>query len=586
MHYYPKLLGNEAEMAHEDVHYEVFLKKNVKASWTLVEALKDRNAAMGLAKKLQTNHSSGSIRVVREVWDAESGGFRGGSIFEVGPEKYAGDEKPAEASIPCLTPDDLSGPAARDTLRRALSDWLERSQVCPMELLHRPDLIEQLDGSDTDLQHAIQKVAIARAQNSDASVHAYVRLITELVQRGIEQSRKEAKAGGKPPRGKSFAETASLVAGKSAPEKLMRRAIADQLSESYDMGEKVRHLLDMHDDLPEDAQARALAATHTDAFMAEILSFDSALRRVLGDTVDLGDEVLRLTGIYEGAPDSPDLSRAPETARRLASQIKQASLPAAHNELAQQILEKLRAPKRFRPRSVMAEIELARKLAQRLIVSAGQNLNLNPDALVEAFTHRSARLLQPDAIEEALSGAHTPVDQIERLFAMEDHLVGEENKKKLASYIRGKVQANTTVNFFLRGAGQPLERLSQVTSLQARAMKGGFPKADKRELVEAFDTLGLAILDATKVMDRVAGSNAPVLDRAAALLKLAATGLLPEGRCRYDAQARAVRMMESDEGRVAAASPGGEQKMLAVQQLLAQLAPPETQSTPEEGTAA
>ena len=152
-------------MAHEDVHYEVFLKKNVKASWTLVEALKDRNAALALANKLHANHSSGSIRVVREVWDAESSGFRGGAIFEIGPEKFSGDEKPAEATIPCLTPDDLSGPAARDTVRRALSGWLERSQVCPMELLHRPDLIEELDGSDTDLQHAIQKVAIARAQN-------------------------------------------------------------------------------------------------------------------------------------------------------------------------------------------------------------------------------------------------------------------------------------------------------------------------------------------------------------------------------------------------------------------------------------
>ena len=571
-------------MAHEDVHYEVFLKKNVKASWTLVEALKDRNAALALANKLHANHSSGSVRVVREVWDAESSGFRGGAIFEVGPETFSGDDKPAEATIPCLTPDDLSGPAARDTVRRALSGWLERSQVCPMELLNRPDLIEELDGSDTDLQHAIQKVAIARAQNSDASVHAYVRLITELVQRGIEQSRKEAKAGGKPPRGKSFSESATLVASKTTSEKQMRRLIADELSEAYDLGEKVRRLLDMHDDLPEGEEARGLAAKQTDAFIAEILSFDSALRRVLGDTVDLGDEVLRLTGIYEGAPDSPDLSRAPETARRLAGQIKSASLPAAHSELAQQILEKLRAPKRFRPRSVMAEIELARKLAQRLIVSAGENLN--PEALVDAFTHRSARLLQPDAIEEALSGAHTPVDQIERLFAMEDHLVGEENKKKLASYIRAKVTANTTVSYFVRGSGSPLERLSRVTSLQARANKGGFPKSDKKELVEAFDTLGLAILDATKVMDRVAGSQAPVLDRAAALLKLSTTGVLPEGRCRTDAQLRAVRLMESDEARVAAASPGGEAKMLAVQQLFAQLAPPETQDPPQSDTAA
>jgi len=557
-------------MSREDVHYEVFIKKNAKASWTLVEALPDKSVALSLGKKLEKNHAKGSVRIVREVWDASSGGFRGGAIYESGPDRFDGSEKPAEASIPCLTPDDLNGPAARDTLRRALSGWLERSQVCPMELLHRPDLIEELDSSDNDLQHAIQKVAIARAQNDDASVHAYVRLITELVQRGIAQSRKEAKAGAKIPGKGDFSKRMETLASEGASEKRVRRMIAEDLSKSYDMGDKVRHLLDMHDDLPDCPNARGLAAEQTDAFMAELLSFDSALKRVLGDTVDLGDEVLRLTGIYEGAPQSPDLERAPETARRLAEQIKGQALPQVHSELAQQILDKLRAPKRFRPRSVMAEVELARKLAQRLIVSAGGNLN--PDSLVEAFTHRSARLLAPDAIEEALSGAHTPIDQIDRLFALEDNLVGEENKKKLASYIRAKVTAGTTERHFVRGPGQPFERLSQITHMQGRVKKSGFPNADKQELIRALDSLGLEVLDATKIMERVAGSGAPVLDRAVALLKLAATGVLPEGRCCSDAMGRAERLLQSEDGRQAASEPGGQHKMMQVQQLMAHMA--------------
>jgi len=571
----------------EDVHYEVFLKKNAKASWTMVEALNDRHAALGLAKKLQNNHAKGSVRVVREVWSDQENAFRGGPIFEAGPERFVGDEEPAEATIPCLTPDDLAGPAARDTLRRVLSGWLERSQVCPMELLHRPDLIEELDGSDNDLQHAIQKVAIARAQNDDASVHLYVRVITDLVQRGIAQSRKEAKAAKAPPKAGSFAEVAEKIVAEGSTEKRLRRAIASELSEACDMGEKVRRLLDMHDNLPENPEAQAAAAAQTDAFLAEMLSFDGALRRVLGDTVDLGDEVLRLTSIYEGAPSSADLNRAPDTAKRLAAQIKVDALPAAHTELAQQILDKLRAPKRFRPRSVMAEIELARKLAQRLIVASGQNLN--PEALVEAFTHRSARLLAPEAVDEALTGAHTPPDQIDRLFAMEDNLVGEDNKKKLASYIRAKINAGATERYFTTGPGQPFERLSAITLMQTRVKKGGFPKADKTELLQALDQLGLQVLDATKVMDRVAGSGADILDRATALLKLAATEVLPEGHCRQDAQARAVRLLESDEGRMASAGPGGDQKLVMIQKLMAHLAPERTQAPVEaepEGDAA
>ena len=559
-------------MARKDVHYEVFLKKHKKASWSLVEALDDRQEALDLAHRLKSRHVKGSVRVEREHWIPEESAFRGGIIFEAGPEKFtAPKDKTGEASLPCLTPDDLAGPAARETLRRVLSGWLERNQVAPLELLHRPDLIEALDGSDTDLQQAVQKVAIARAQSSDASVHAYVRLLNDLVEKGVAQARREAKAAKKPPRAKGFAELSEKILAECSPEKRLRRAIAERLSEAPDYAVKTGVLLDFHDDLPAVPEAREFAARETDSFLAEILTFDGALRSVLGRTEDLGEEVERLTAVYEGSPDGADLLDASDTARRLAEKFAHKALPATHVEIATRILDALRAPKRFRPASVMKEIELARKLAQRLIVASGPNLH--PDSLVDAFTHRSAKLLAPEAVEEALANCADIGEQIERLYKMEDNLVGEQNKAKLAAHIRGKLTSTQAESLFVRGGGSPLERLSRLTRLQARALKGSFSAQDKTELAETFDQVGMMILDETKVLSKLGQSGQPPLEQARGLLKLAAGGVLPVGRCSQDAQSRAMRILAGEMARRAAAEPENRPVVTEIHTLLGALAP-------------
>ena len=64
----------------------------------------------------------------------------------------------------CLGPQDLYAPHARELIGRVLEDWLGRNGVTAFELLHRPDLVERLEASGVELQHAIQKVAIPESQ--------------------------------------------------------------------------------------------------------------------------------------------------------------------------------------------------------------------------------------------------------------------------------------------------------------------------------------------------------------------------------------------------------------------------------------
>lgn len=559
-------------MANGKVHFEVFLKKHPKAEWVLVEALNERSDAITLADRLVAKMPRGSARVARETWNDASGTFSSVTIHEVGAERFSvPKEKTGEATLPCVTPEDLAGPAARDTVRRVLAPWLERQEICPLELLYRPDMAEALDACESDLQHAIQKVAIARSQNSDASVHAYVRLLTELVQRAIEKARKDAKRKAQDPKNASFRELTEKIHAEGSAETRLRRAIAERLANASGMARKAEMLLDFHDDLPEDPEARAFAAREADAFLAEMLSFDRALNQIIGQSRDLGSHVERLTSVFAGAQTHPSMNGAPGNARRLASKFEARQLPDSKGEIARRVLDALRQPKRFKPDNVLEEIALSRSLAQRLIAASGDHLN--PQALVEAFTVRSARLLSPESIEEALKNVPTPADEIARLLSMEDNLVGEQNKVKLAAYVRAKLSSQKMVSWFVKGPGQPFERLATLASLQKRAIKGTFPEAAKLEMSDAFDQLGTAIIHDNQLFERITASNLPALDRAAGLLRLAAQDILPLGRCQQDAQARAMRLLSSEMGRAEARADNGPAKLQELQGLLASIQP-------------
>jgi len=109
-------------MAADGIHYEIFVKRHRKAGWSLAEAREDREDAIALAEKLLTTLPTGSVRVSKERYDDASRTFKSSTVFEKGAEKFEQEkDKDGDASLPCLTPDDLSNPAARDTIHRTLS---------------------------------------------------------------------------------------------------------------------------------------------------------------------------------------------------------------------------------------------------------------------------------------------------------------------------------------------------------------------------------------------------------------------------------------------------------------------------------
>ena len=420
------------------IHYEVFFKKNRKAGWALMEAFTDRDSAIKLATGLVAKNKDGSVRVTKEKYDEDTRSFRAVPVYEAGAEKFGAiQEKTAEARLPCLTPDDLAKPHARDTIRRVLSGWLERVQAVPMELLHRADLVENLEASGTDLQHAVQKVAVASARENDANVQTFVKQLNELVQKALGRIYKDARDKRLPsyPKKTPFKDIADDIFAKDKRPYSLRAAMADRLSHERKYADKLEALLDMSESLPETEEARNFALAEIDAYIAEVISFDAGREAMMGKCKDLGENLERLACLFDGDHSADALNLAPSAAKRLAKKIKTGRFEACRSVVATQLLKDLERPGRLRPTSVREEVRLARDLAARLVIVADSLLPA--DALIKAFTSRSARLLQTDTVDEYLRHARDPNEEIERLLALEENLVGETNKAKLASYIRG-----------------------------------------------------------------------------------------------------------------------------------------------------
>src|SRR5262245_6189205 len=137
------------------VHFEVYVRRAAGGPWTLHAATEDRATASETAQDLMKEGRVAAVKVTKETFDDEAREFRTVTILKLGAAETAAKSKPqVEAQPLCVTPQDLYTIHARERIGRLLEAWLERNQATAFELLHRADLVEKLEASGIDLQHA------------------------------------------------------------------------------------------------------------------------------------------------------------------------------------------------------------------------------------------------------------------------------------------------------------------------------------------------------------------------------------------------------------------------------------------------
>lgn len=541
------------------VHFEVFIRKVAGAAWTLDLATENRATALSTAQDLMAAGRVAAVKVTKEVFDEELREFQSIVIQKLGAAEVVAKSKPqSEAQPLCVTPQDLYTLHARERIGRLLETWLERNSATPFELLHRPDLVEKLEASGIDLQHAIQKIAIPEAHARSMSVHELIRVFHTLIERAVERLLKDHRKGVLPNLDKEkFASAAERLVQDPERSYLLGAGVAAAIAPAKTWSDKVNRLLDLADAAPEKGAGRGLALNVIQQPLAEILEAKPGITDVIGKGRDLGanlaamtrlaayDSVERLMQVEASvAKVMPELS---PQATRLAQWLTGDHFQETRAAIGRRILRELVGPRRLCPGEAAREIDVLRALAMSLTAAAGKLLPL--EEVQSAFVARSKMLVTGDFVEAYLGSGMTSRQEVEALIWLTENVIGAANKRQASGWLKAVVASIRFEKEMTTAHEHAGARLGELAALHKAVGRCGLVPEDFQPIQEKLGDLGGQVEAAAKLSQIVARANVPLLQRLILLLKLASGENAPLGPAANRARAEALRLFKMDETR-------------------------------------
>jgi hypothetical protein len=546
------------------VHFEVYVRKTPGAPWTLELATENRTSATQTAQERMSEGRVAAVKVTKETFDDESREFQTVVILKLGQAEAPAKPRPqADAQPLCITPQDLYTLHARERIGRLLEGWLERNNATPFELLHRPDLVEKLEASGVDLQHAIQKIAVPEAHARQMSVHELIRIFHGLIERAVERLMKDARKGVLPDLDKEgFAAAAERVAQDPERGYLLGAGVAASIAPAKSWSDKVDRLMDLADAAPKTGGARGLALATIQQPLAEILEAKPGIADILGRGQDMGANLAALTRLaaYEAVERliqvEPSVKKVmPELsplATRLAQWLAGENFKDTRAAIGRRILRELTGPRRLRPGDAAGEIDVLRALAMSLTAASGNLLPL--EEVQSAFTVRSKMLVTGDFVEAYLGQKMSSVEEVEALIWLTENVIGAANKRQAGAWLKAVVGSLRFEKEFVASEESASARLARLAKLYRAVGRCGLVPEDYEPIQEKVGEVGGAVESRVQLTQGIARAKAPLVQRLTLLLKLAAGEAAPLGPAASRAKAEAMRLVKSDETRAALAA--------------------------------
>ena len=323
-----------------------------------------------------------------------------------------------------MSPQDLYSVHARQRIVRLLEGWLGRNKATPFELLHRPDLAEKLDASGSDLQHAVQKIAIPEAQAKGVSVHEVIRSFNSLIERAVERLIKDGRKGSLANfRTEPFAVACTRLLDEPEGAYRLGGGVAAHLADATTWKDKIERLLDLADHAPADPRPRALAFEVLEQPLGEILGSRAGMAELLGPDLDLGGSLVALTRLAcgpvvdaIGAVD-PTVSRSMPplegAAKRMSRWMEGAYFQQVRMAIGKRVISEIKSARRLRPGDTVGEIDVLRALAMALTAGAGKMLSA--DDIRDAFIQRSSMLIGAEFVTAVVAQTDTAEQEVRAL---------------------------------------------------------------------------------------------------------------------------------------------------------------------------
>ena len=542
------------------VHYELHLRRRLDDAWKLEETSGDAEELAHAAAAAMAGRRCAAASVRRETYDPQAQVFRSAVVWEQSLKSTSPRHRRTVASAAatplCHAPQDLYTAHARARIAGLLEPVMRREQVTAWELLHRPDLAEALEASGVEVQGAVQRAAVAQAQEGGGSTHDRVRALQRLADKTLERLIRDGRQG-RFPRidATTFAEAAARAGDDADSAYRLGGGVAAHLGGASGWRGKTERLTGLLAALPPEGPARARACRVLEAPLAEMLGGAAPLSVLAGAELDLGGQLAVLVRIA-ARREADALARLDaEIARtvpplhgpaaQLAVWLEDPAFEAVRAALAKRITDELRGSRRLRPGDTDGEITVLRALAAVLTAAVGRLLPR--EEVQAAFVERSKRLVAADFVTPHLAGRGGTASEVRALVRLCGNLTGQINQRDGARWLLSVLQSLRFEAEVRESPDSPGARLSALASLQASLAGAGLPEAELAAARERIGEAGAWVDEQVQVVAGLARSQAAVLTRLAALMRLASGGAAPDGPVTRRAHAEALRLARTPE---------------------------------------
>jgi hypothetical protein len=547
------------------IHYEVFVRKTPPSPWTLAMATEDRTHAVESAEEMLAVGSVAAVRVTKETLDAETMGFASVTILTKGapePKRRKVEEDSSNTSV-CNAPNDLYSPIAREKLGHLLEDWLRRNRVCAYELLHRADLLEKLDASGVELQHAIQKLAVPESQATGRKVHDLIRHYQRLAEVSIARVLTASQRGNFVDLNETpLSEFADKMVGRPDGAFMVGGAICRATASGHGPRDRVALLMNLVDQAPAQGPGRALVLSQIEQLLSDVTAQPTGLASILGPGLAPGAALAAI--IRMCAPNEVEaviradarigqlIPKVDGDVARLGLRMAVGEFPTLARSLIRMVLRELSGTRRLQPGHALGEIAMLRALAAAMAAATGRLLS--PDEVKEAFIERSKMLVTADFVGACTADQETALQEVESLTRLCENVTGGANKRAAARWL---VASLTSIRFEteMRAPGlHPVQKLSVLAGLQRSIRACALGDPDQEQALAAVGVIGGMVEADARLIALMARAEAPPAQKLTALLRVAAGQTGPLGPAADRAKAEVLKLMKAPETRNALAA--------------------------------
>lgn len=515
------------------VSFELQIYKDGR--WAINEVLATEEVARAKAAEILKMKTTLGVRIIKEShFGADS--RRETEIFCQMKEASKLEDfsiTPVDESPVCEKIADYYQTAARTTMARIFTKYLDKYEMTPFELLHSHKNLKRMLNLDSMVPSAVDKIASLHARATGVEARKQRDVIYAAVD-GIAKRAREVDSKELPElKGSTLDELHRRIDARFTDEEersyLTNVAFVRTSVNWAGWLGKMSELLPM---AKTQKDRRSLAMV--DEMMADILVAKTIVKDVIGVSKHLGDAVMRVLDLLEGKC-KPTKFAVEDLVALLNELFAADMLPRSKQVLFDRLDRDLAGAARLtNSEDIAADKAFFDTILDRVVTTHGV---IGGQAIAIGMTRRWARLSNiggPTGFKRAMEGVRDKLSSGQRKFVFLLAMYSPDSEPDLKAIIEVQIrdlaaQLNT-IQKIAPAARTEKARLQEVAGMQKLVLDSTLPDRLKQPVAAKFDELVSDYIISQGVIERLDDKNLVFRERALRLVTFCASGVLTVGR--------------------------------------------------------